>query len=253
MSGHLGAFKTLKKVGRQFYWLKLRDDIFHYVFQCDLCQQAKAAQDSRVGLHTVTPASYPLERVFIDFMGPLVHTRRGNQAIFLVVMDSISKFVAFYLVRNISSCVVCDILESQYFTAYGVPKSIMSDNTNIFRSRVFHEFCFRWRMKRINTTPYYLQGLLAERVMRNLKAALKIFHHQSQRKWDEDLHLLMFAFNTARHEGTKMCPSKLFLGRELDTPLENVWDLAEVNASTDEKGRTEFWARAVRNLRKARD
>jgi hypothetical protein len=35
MSGHLGAFKTWKKVGHQFYWSKLRDDVFHYVHQRD--------------------------------------------------------------------------------------------------------------------------------------------------------------------------------------------------------------------------
>ena len=32
-------------------------------------------------------------------------------------MDNFYKFVAFYSVGNINSVVVCDILESQYFTA----------------------------------------------------------------------------------------------------------------------------------------
>jgi hypothetical protein len=141
MSGHLGLFKTWKKVGRQFYWPKLRDDVFRYVRQCDLCQHAKPAQNTKVGLHAATPASYPLERVFIDFMGPLVRTKRGNQAI-LVVMDSFSKFVAFYPVRNITSTIVCDILGSQYFTAYRIPKSIVSDNAKVFRSKAFYDFCF---------------------------------------------------------------------------------------------------------------
>jgi hypothetical protein len=58
--------------------------------------------------------------------------------------------------------------------------------------------------------------------MRNLKAALKIFHSQSQSMWDDKLHFLAFDFNSACHESTKICLSKLFLGRELNTPLENV-------------------------------
>jgi hypothetical protein len=117
MSRHLGAFKTWKEVGRQFFWPKLRDDVFKYVRQCDLCQHAKLARDARVGLHAATPASYPLERVFLDFMGPLVRTKRGNQAIF-VVKDGFSKFVAFYPVHNITSSVVCNILKSWFF--YGL-------------------------------------------------------------------------------------------------------------------------------------
>ena len=129
-----------------------------------------------MGLHTATPASYPLERVFTDFMGHLVCTKKGNQAI-LVVIDSFSKFVAFYPVHNITSTTVCNVLGSRYFTAYGVPKSIVSDNAKVFRSKAFYDFCFPWGIKRINTTPYYPQGSLAERANRNLKAALKIFHH----------------------------------------------------------------------------
>ena len=55
----------------------------------------------------------PLERVFTDFIGHLVCTKRRNQVI-LVLKDSFSKFVAFYPVHNITSAIVCDILESQY-------------------------------------------------------------------------------------------------------------------------------------------
>jgi hypothetical protein len=32
-----------------------------------------------------------------------------------------------------------------------------------------------------------------------------------------------------------MCTSKLFLGRELNTPLEKVWDLTEVQVSSEKE------------------
>jgi hypothetical protein len=48
-----------------------------------------------------------------------------------------------------------------HFTAYGVPKSTVSDNAKVVRSKAFYDFCFRWVIKRINTTPYYPQGSLA--------------------------------------------------------------------------------------------
>ena len=142
-------------------------------------------------------------------MGPLVRTKKGNQAI-LVVMDSFSKFVAFYPVRSITSAVVCDVLEHKYFMNYGVPKSLVSDNAKVFKSKFFNDFCFQWGIKRINTTPYYPQAFLAERVMRNLKAALKIFHNQSHKMWDDKLHFLAFAFNSVCHESTKMVHLSFF-------------------------------------------
>jgi hypothetical protein len=96
----------------------------------------------KVGLHTATPASGNLERIFIDLMGPLVRTKKGNQVIMLV-MDSFPKFVAFYPVRNITSAVVCEVLEKNNFMAYGVPKLLVSDNTRVFKSRINYDFCFR--------------------------------------------------------------------------------------------------------------
>jgi hypothetical protein len=47
--------------------------------------------------------------------------------------------------------------------------------------------------------------------------------------------------------------SRLFFGRELATPLESMWDLTEVHVSNNlEKGK-DFWAEAIKNLRKERD
>ena len=112
---------------------------FQYVKQCDLCQRAKPAQKMKVGLHSATPASCPLERIFIDFMGPLVRTKKGKQAI-LVAMEIFSKFVAFYPVRSITSAVVCDVLEHKYFMNYGVPKSLVSNNAKVFKSKLFYDF-----------------------------------------------------------------------------------------------------------------
>ena len=65
--------------------------------------------------------------------------------------------------------------------------------------------------------------------------------------------MLASAFNTAWHESTEICPARLFLGRELTTPLESAWDLTDVNISLDLKRGKNFWAEAIRNLWKARD
>jgi hypothetical protein len=73
----------------------MRLEIFDYVRKCDLCQRAKPAQDTRVGLHAASPSSQPMEKLFVDFMGPLTRTKRGNLAI-LVVVDGFSKFVFFF-------------------------------------------------------------------------------------------------------------------------------------------------------------
>jgi transposase InsO family protein len=121
-----------------------------------------------------------MEKLFNDFVGPLTRTKRGNLAI-LVVVDGFSKFVSFFPVRKMSAHGVLDCLERAFFPAYGTPTSVVTDNAKVFRCRQFKDLCFRWGITHITTTPYYPQASLAERVNRNLKSALKIFHHASVR------------------------------------------------------------------------
>ena len=57
LSGHLGARKTFQKIATNFWWPKMRAEIFTYVRRCYLCQRAKPAQYTRVGLHLASPSS----------------------------------------------------------------------------------------------------------------------------------------------------------------------------------------------------
>jgi putative transposase len=113
LAGHLGERKTFQKLALHFWWPKMQRDVFEYVKRCSLCQRAKPAQDTRVGVHSANPVSKPMERLFIDFIGPLTCTKTGNVAI-LVVVDGFSKFVAFHPVWKISLGVVVDYLEKSF-------------------------------------------------------------------------------------------------------------------------------------------
>ena len=62
-----GHLKLGRSWDASFFWPQLKDEFFKYVKQCDLCQRAKPSQNMKVGFHSATPASCPLERVFIDF------------------------------------------------------------------------------------------------------------------------------------------------------------------------------------------
>jgi hypothetical protein len=86
-----------------------------------------------------------------------------------------------------------------------------------------------------------------------LKADLKIFHHQSQDAWDEDLPWVSVAFNTAIHESTGFSPDKIFLGRKLRCPLLTRWDLSCMSNSDTAATDQSFWTQAYTNLKQARD
>jgi len=153
LAGYLGAHKTFKKIAVNFWWPQMSAQFFQYVRGCELCQRAKLAQTCHVGWHSAKPPTQPMDRLFVDFVGPLTRTKRGNSAI-LVVVDAFSKFVWFYTVRRMSSKAVMDCLERNYFPAYGTPNYLISDNARAFRTRKVKDLCFRWGVRHVTTTPY---------------------------------------------------------------------------------------------------
>lgn len=195
-----------------------------FVRGCLECQRAKPAPNARVGLHSSAVLTRPMDRIFIDFVGPLVRSRRGNTAL-LVVLDGFSKFVSMYPVRRISSEVVRSCLVERFFASYGVPQVIVSDNAAVFKSRIFYDLCFSWGIKHVTTSPYYPQASQVERFNRNLKVALATYHHAQHTHWDDHIAPLLLAFNSAWHESTGATPASLFLGREMNHPLGLKWKL----------------------------
>jgi hypothetical protein len=78
-----------------------------------------------------------MERIYIDFVGPTVRSRRGNVVI-LVLLGGFSKFVAMYPVRKIIAAAVISRLVGRYCSSYGVPSCIVSDNAALLNSRCFN-------------------------------------------------------------------------------------------------------------------
>ncbi|KAJ8888810.1 hypothetical protein PR048_008302 [Dryococelus australis] len=83
----------------------------------------------------------------------------------------------------------------------------------------------QWGIKHVNTSPYYPCPNLVERLNKNVKVALHIFHNSDQHHWDTNLPELNITFNSAPHNTTGYAPSKVFLGREPSLPLLNVWGI----------------------------
>jgi transposase InsO family protein len=178
LSAHLGMTKMLNRISKVFYWPDMRREVCAFVRRCQDCQRVKPATDSKVDLHSSEVVTRPLERVFIDFIGPIVRSCKENTAV-LVVLDGFLKFVCMYPVRRISSEVVKNCLMEKFFPSFGVPQSIVSDNAAVFKSRTFYNLCFSWGIRHITTSPYYPQASQVERFNRNLKAALILYHNSA--------------------------------------------------------------------------
>jgi len=108
---------------------------------CLICQPDKPTLDSSVGLHPSGPVTATMERLLIDFVGPINTNMRGNIGI-LVAVNSFSKFVSYCPVLKMTSATVSDYLGRNYIPAFGVPKSVVTDNAKALCCKELKDLCF---------------------------------------------------------------------------------------------------------------
>lgn len=250
VGGHLGIYKTLEKVRAHLTWPSLYKDIRQMVNQCESCKRAKPNSSRDKGLLQSQREENPMDKIFIDYLGPLPRTQRGNRYV-LVVVDAFTRYIWLIPSRGITATITAQHL-TNIFSWFGPPRSLVSDNAPAFVSTYFKQFCFRNGIRHITTTPYYPQGSFAERVNRNLKGALIIYHSRSPTKWDASLPWLNLAFNSAQHESSGAVPSSLMLAYPPNSPLSNLWNINDLLPSSITPNRLkENWERARRNIQLA--
>lgn len=160
--------------------------------------------------------------LFIDYVGPLLRTAKGNTAIFSV-QDGYSKFVFFLAVRKQTSSIAIDCFKSFVFSQHGLCRTIFSDNGSTFMSCEFYSF--NLGIKHRTISPYHPQANNVDRAHQNIVTSLRIFHNQVNNKGNVLLPYLMMAFNSVKHESLGHTPAIVYLNRELLHPLQLLWNI----------------------------
>ena len=250
VGAHFGVFKTRAKIREKFVWKGMDADIRARVRACEVCSRSKPAQNTHYGMLSSNVASRPMEKLFIDFVGRLPRSKKGNAYLFVVV-DAFSKFAWFFPMREATTVSTMSALRV-LIANFGVPQIIVSDNATQFSSRAFGNFCYDAGIKHVTTIPYYPNPSQAERLIRGLRSALIAYHSDCHSQWDEKLHWLQFAFNSARHESHNMTPFSLMMAYKPNCPLSNLWSLDDLipEVLTPASIR-DVWQRAFNNLRKS--
>lgn len=169
----------------------------------------------------------------------------------LVVVDAFTRFVWLFPSKCSTAQVTIQHL-GQVFSIFGAPRVLVTDNAPAFLAREFKRFCFGSAIRHITTAPYHPQPSFAERVNRNLKSALIIFHSKNQVAWDQSIGWLTFAMNTAHHEAHRTTPASLMFAFPVNSPLSNLWAINDIlpndgNPATIRKN----WLAAKNNILQA--
>ena len=127
-AGHFGAAKTIDLVGRFYWWPRMHFDIRQYILTCDVCQRDKARVGAPPGeLHPLPVPDERLQSVSMDFVVELPRTKRGHDAIWMVV-DHFSKMVLLApTTSTVTASETTALFFEHVFIAHGLPREVISD------------------------------------------------------------------------------------------------------------------------------
>ena len=222
-SGHLGITKTKFRVNLNYTWYKKSKDISNYVISCKMCNISKSANRPARHPRVIDHAGFPLQKVHMDHLGPLTVTDNNN-AYVLVIVDNFTKWVECLPLPDITAKNTAEAAVNHFFSRFGFPAQIVTDQGTVFESQLFTEMCKMLRVRKSRTTAYRPSANgQAEIKNRVLMAAIRCFVAKNQRDWDKYVPLVASALRSAVNRHTGYTPNELMLGRQLSTPADIVF------------------------------
>lgn len=221
IGGHLGIAKTTELIMRRFIWRGMHQDVKDYVTSCVSCQTSKPSNQLPMGL--LKPLPIPdrnWEIISMDLITQLPRTRRGNDAI-IVVVDKLSKMAHFLpSVTAISAPELARLIYDGVVRLHGVPKGIISDRDVRFTSNFWRSLWELTGTKLLMSTAYHPQtDGQTERMNRTLEDILRTYTNYEQNDWDEQLSSAEFAYNNSIQASTGFTPFYLNSGQHPNLPI----------------------------------
>ena len=221
MSGHLGVNKTYHKILNHFFWPGLKSDVSQHCKSCHTCQMVGKPNQTipKASLQPIPAFDEPFSRIIIDCVGPLPKTKSGCQYL-LTIMCASTRFPEAIPLRNIKTKTIVKALV-KFFTFVGLPRSVQSDQGSNFMSGIFQQVMHELGIKQYKSSAYHpeSQGAL-ERFHQTLKNMIRSYCFDTEKDWDEGIHLLLFAARESVQESLGFSPFELVFGHTVRGPLK---------------------------------
>jgi transposase InsO family protein len=104
---------------------------------------------------------------------------------------------------------------------FGCPSRIVTDNTTSFKDEPLIQFCEKFGIKLIHSTPYYPQGNgLAESSNKSLIKIIKRLLEDNKKAWDSKLKFSLWADRVTTKRSLGISPFQLVYGTEAIFPSQ---------------------------------
>lgn len=207
---HQGRKKSVEIIQDHFFWYNMKEDIEEFCTFCPQCQTSKVLRKnkSKVGKFSILPGRFRC--LHLDLTGPL-QPHSSRYSYIFVIRDRATGFVRLIPLRNKSSERIVSVMKKDWFSIFGLPDLVITDNGGEFNSEVFEECCSMFNIKHKRTTPYHPQSNgFAERVNRILKTALRAMTNKEY--WADLLPYITLFFNNQVSGSNEHTPHQMAFG-----------------------------------------
>ena len=166
----------------------------------------------------------PLDLVHIDYVSMEVTvgvTEKPVMKNVLVVEDHFTCFTQAYVTNNHTARTTARMLYNEFFSVFGFPRQLMSDQASKFTGQVISELCNLLGITKIRTSPYHLQtNGTVERVHQMLRRMIAKTDPEKRAKWPSHLGPILIAYNATLSLITGYLPYFLMFGHWPRLPVE---------------------------------
>ena len=153
----------------------------------------------KAGLQPVPAFDEPFSRIIIDCVGSLPKSKSGNEYL-LTIMRASTRFPEAIPLMNIKTKKIVKALV-KFFTFVGLSKSFQSGQSSNFISGVFQQVMYELGIKQYRSSAYHPESQGALEIFHQiLKNMIRSYCFDTEKDWDEGIHLLLFAVRESVQE-----------------------------------------------------
>ena len=221
-ASHQDCDRTLSLMKERFWWPGMSQALLKTVANCGRCIQYKAK--GQLPLMQLIICTEPMELVHIDYVGMEVTVATDKKPVVknvLVVVDHFMRYVQAFVTKNHMVRTTARVLYNNYFSVFGFPQHLMSDQGTEFCGKVIAVMCSLLGVEKIWMTPYHPQtNGSAERVHQMLQRMIGKLDPEKRRKWPAHIGSIIIAYNSTRSLVTGYSPYYLMFERRPRLPID---------------------------------
>jgi hypothetical protein len=204
-----------------FYWPNMIADCFKYYKRCQVCQKFGDLQlVPAAELHPIIKP-WPFRGRGLDFIGEIHLSSSKGHRFVLVATDYFTKWTKVVALKNMTHKEVIEFITEYIIHRFDIPQTLTIDQGAYFMLKEVREFAELYRIKLLNSSPYYAQANgQAESSNRTLISLIKKKISDNPKHCHKILSEALWAYRISKHRGTKVSPFELVYGQETILPVE---------------------------------